>query len=352
MYRIAPESETSRRKQPARFQTTVWPNGEAVISRKRQARAIAPSQSTVTKTHIAEAAMITAVWPVLGTAILRLPAAGGSYLGLFHLRNSDSASEGRARYGLKGITTKGRRTVRNACYLLQRDYNDKHLTFSTVTLPSLSEDDMSVLHQKWHHLVELYRLKMGRKLRAKGLPGQLVGVTEIQEKRWARSGAPVLHCHFVFVGRARRKGWAISTTEHDLLWSQAIETVLGKPIGNAHAACQLKRVDGRPDTYLGKYVSKGASVVEKVKEAGLEAWLPRQWWNCSRRLTRKIEKEKACFEDGSKQVLALGEEGNAVVWQWYRDFVVDFDDSESMFMARYGTLTQAGKRWVMRAAPT
>ena len=270
-------------------------------------------------------------------------------MGLFPVPNSDRNAGGRSRYGLKGITTKGRRTVRNACYLLQRDYGDQHLTFSTITLPDLPEADMRTLHEEWHHLVELYRLKMGRALRAKGLPGHLVGVTEIQEERWAKSGAPVLHCHFVFVGRARRKGWAISTTQHDLLWAQAIETVLGKPIGNIHAACQLKRVDGKPDTYLGKYVSKGAQVVEKVKEAGLSEWLPKQWWNCSRRLNKQIEKEKKQFERGSQQLLVMGEEVSGLVWTWYRDFAIDFEDGETVWMARYGLLSAVGKQMILNA---
>lgn len=231
--------------------------------------------------------------------------------------------------------------------MLQRDYGNKFLTFSTVTLPNLAEDDMKALHESWHQLVELYRLKMGRALRSKGLPGQMVGVTEIQEKRWERSQAPILHCHFVFVGRQRGHGWAVSTEAHDLLWSQAIETVLGKSIGLAHASCQLKRVDGKPGTYLGKYVSKGAQTVEKVKGKGLEHWLPKQWWNCSRRMTRQIEKEKKTFERGSQQLLVLDKEASGLVWSWYRDFSVDFEDGASVFMARYGCLSKVGKEMIL-----
>lgn len=325
----------------------MWPNGEAVIAKLKRPPRSHLAHSTVTSTHIADTVMVAGLMEHLGGAVLRMRGSAASYLGLFPLDNSDRQSKTRARYGLKGITTKGRRTIRNACYLLQRDYGNKFLTFSTVTLPNLSEDDMKVLHENWHQLVELYRLKMGRALRSEGLPGQMAGVTEIQEERWERSKAPILHGHFVFVGRRRGHGWAVSTETHDLLWSQAIETVLGKPIGLAHAACQLKRVDGNPETYLGKYASKGVKVVEEVKEKGLEQWLPKQWWNCSRRMTRQIEKEKKTFERGSQQLLVLDKEASGLVWSWYRDFSIDFEDGTSVFMARYGCLSKVGKEMIL-----
>ncbi len=326
--------------------TTLWPNGEIVISKPRKSGSGDKVKSEMSPLHIHVAAQITAVWPVLGPCLLRMPVRGHVALGLFPLDNSDKISKMPKRYGLKGITTKGRRTVRNACYVLQRDFGEKFLTFSTVTLPDLSAEDMEVLHEGWHHIVELYRLKMGRALRDKGLPGQICGVTEIQEKRWKRSGAPVLHCHFVFVGRKRGQGWAISTAEHDLLWSQAISTVLGREITNVHAAAQLKRVDGCPDTYLGKYVSKGAASVEIVKQAGLAHWLPRQWWNCSRKLAKQIEKEVQKFRNGSETIMGLAEDAGTQIWAWYRDYHIDFEDGESVFMARYGCLTPLGRSLV------
>ena len=325
------------------FHSTLWPNGEIVISRPRKAKNSKFSNDDLTPLHIHTAAQVAAVWPILGPCLLRVPVRGHVPLGLFPLPNSDKKLRRPARYGLKGITTKGRRTVRNACYLLQRDYGDRHLTFSTVTLPDLSEEDMKVLHEGWHHIVELYRLKMRRKLKAAGLPGLLCGVTEIQEKRWQRSGAPVLHCHFVFVGRRRGAGWAVSTQEHDVLWSEAISAVLGRPVGNVHAAAQLKRVDGSPDTYLGKYVSKGAASVAKVTESGLTSWLPRQWWNCSLRIVRQIAAETKKFKDGSEILMDLADDTGAQIWSWYRDFTLDFEDSPPVFMARYGCLTPLGR---------
>jgi len=346
MYTIAPELQTGTGYNFRTFQTTLWPNGEIVISKVRQSSRRPTRDKDFSSLQIHTAARAAALWPILGSCLLRVPVRAHIPLGLFPLPNSDKLKKRPGRYGLKGITTKGRRTVRNACFLLLRDYGEKHLTFSTVTLPDLSGPDMEVLHENWHHLVELYRLKMGRALREVGLPGEIVGVTEIQEKRWKRSGAPVLHCHFVFVGRKRGQGWAIATEKHDLLWSQAIETVLGKPINNVHAACQLKRVDGNPETYLGKYVSKGASVIEPILEGGLSQWLHRQWWNCSRELTRRIEKEKKKFREGSETILLLAEESGTQIWQWYRDFAVDFEDGESVFMARYGTLSELGRRLV------
>lgn len=334
-----------------RLHTTLWPNGEIVISKPRKKQERRYTDDDLTSLHIHTAAQAAAVWPILGACLLRMPVRGHVSLGLFPLTNSDRITKAPTRYGLRGITTKGRRTVRNACYLLQRDYGDRHLTFSTVTLPDLSVEDMEVLHEGWHHIVELYRLKMRRKLQDAGLPGLICGVTEIQEKRWKNSGAPVLHCHFVFVGRKRGSGWAVSTQEHDVLWSEAISTVLGRPIGNVHAAAQLKRVDGLPDTYLGKYVSKGAASVERVKQSGLTNWLPRQWWNCSLRLVRKIAAETKKFTKGSELLMDMVDDSGAQIWAWYRDFNVDFEDGETVFMARYGCLTPLGRALAKNTFP-
>lgn len=196
-----------------------------------------------------------------------------------------SSREIRGKYGSHGITSFGRKVVKNASMLLERRYGRRRLGFVTCTLPNLPEAIHKRLNGKWGELVRRFYQKLKRQLEKISKPFIYVGVTEIQEKRFRSSGIPAPHLHFVYLCRSSRNSryWLYICQIHRA-WNEALrETIAlcGYPFtmsplpgwGGVHA----KTVRKSASAYLGKYISKGCKVLEEMKEAGWTEF-PKQWW--------------------------------------------------------------------------
>jgi hypothetical protein len=73
-------------------------------------------------------------------------------------QNISTASNESKRRGHKGITSYGKRMIRNAAWLIQKKVGIKQLGFLTVTLPSFDsrEDIMCVLISEWSEMVRQF----------------------------------------------------------------------------------------------------------------------------------------------------------------------------------------------------
>jgi len=267
-------------------------------------------------------------------------------LGLSSVANFDSVENEPPRYGLKGITSFGRRRVRNAAWMMAKSVGRYRLTFATVTLPELPPDELGIIQERWHEVVDNYRREMSRKLKRWGLSGELVGVTEIQEKRYAESGFPVLHLHTVFVGMGTSGGWAIRPEDHDRIWRKSIQAVFHGPLPDFGKACQLASVEKDVEGYLGKYMSKGSAVIAKVVADGYDWVLPKQWWNCSRSLVRKMSVRMRFFSEGTEWLVNRAADHDQGIWAFYAVVEIDTADGEKISVGSYGRLTPRANRQV------
>ena len=260
-------------------------------------------------------------------------------MGLSNVSNFDSSVKRPPRSGLKGITSLGQRRVRNACYVLSKEAGQHRLTFSTVTIPALDDEDMIKIHMEWHKVIDRYRLLLSRHLKRCGLNGEVVGVSEVQEKRYAKSGFPTLHAHFVFVGALPGGGWCLSPGRHDDIWRKALQSVLCGPVQPISAACQLARVEKSAEGYLGKYLSKGGAAISAIVEDGFEWALPKQWWSCSRSLVRRICSQMRYFNEGVPWLIAQAVDKNKDIWIFYKVVSIEMPSGEIVDVGSYGRLT-------------
>lgn len=325
----------------------IQPNGEISIYRQRRLKPAPVFRDELAQMHFEALALSVAVWGGVGVRVLWLASVAPWALGLSIHPNFDKTQSARPVYGQNGITSSGARTVRNAAFILQKEVGRRRLTFSTVTLPSLCTEDMLLLHESWGKAIELYRLGMSRLLRKKRLAGELVGVSEIQEKRYKGTGLPVLHAHFVFVGCDRPGRWAVSPKAHDRIWRKAIWAVLGRQVPVGKSCCNLQCVRKDAASYLGKYMSKGGSVIERVKEDGYEWWLPRQWFSCSRSLSQRLRKAVCIVSDGVELLLDLARGCGSLVWEWSREVIIELDDGGRIGVCFYGKLTEIGRQYFL-----
>lgn len=311
----------------------LWPNGEIAfhLPKKHKMAALVKGNGIDTNNIWRWWVTVYGIAPAISRAFL---------LGLSSVTNFDRVEKRPPRYGLKGISSLGRRRVRNAAYMLTRSVGKRRLTFSTVTLPALHCEDLAVIHERWHKVIDRYRLLMSRQLRASGLTGELVGVTEIQEKRYETNGFPVLHAHFVFVGRSRSDFWAITTRRHDYLWRKAVNSVLCGPLPKFDSACQLKSVKKDAAGYLGKYMSKGAASIKAVVDEGFEWALPKQWWSCSRSLVQRMEKNMRHFSEGVPWLIARASDPSDCLFDYYSIVKITMPDGVEVDVGSYGRLNK------------
>lgn len=256
------------------------------------------------------------------------------------------------RYGANGITSYGARRVRNACYLLESAVPKKFTVFATCTVPALPLEDMARIHERWNDVVEVYRRKLRRRLQKKGLSGDSVTVTEIQTKRYERTGLPVLHIHSVFVGRCANGKPAVSTKAHDEMWREALASAIGHCVLDLRSACNLQWVKKSAEGYLGKYMTKGSKAVRKVVESGFGGWLPKQWWNMAVSLGKRIDQQTRCIDEMAEWLNGCADGESKDVWEWHRDVRIEMFNGDFITIARYGRLSIRQTAQIKAAYPT
>lgn len=219
--------------------------------------------------------------------------------------------------GLHGITSYGKRLVRNAAYLLQLKHGKECMSFVTLTLPSVSREELSIIAQQWSHIVRVYCQSLKRELIRNGLSGKYVGVTEVQERRLSKRGELGLHLHILFQGRAnRRKGWAIPPGFHREVWGGILERILGRRFDN-RALENVQRVRLDAGSYLGKYMSKGTKTIGAIVEQYGESCVPSAWYTCENGLRDAVKRKIKTSWDLGEEIwsdLPLMDEAGALRW--------------------------------------
>jgi len=340
------------------IKTKVYPNGEAVIYKVKSfgLEPIPPvPDSDLTSLY-------SCCMRAYGTVAVAL-AMGLGPLGLSPLSNFDTAlqppennesgsQKEEKRKGLNGITSFGARIVRNAAYLIENEGGKNRAVFATCTIPDLTRDKMQIVHENFHKIVELYRLGIKRELKGGKLNGEIVTVTEIQEKRYERTGLPVLHIHSVFMGRGRTGKWIVQKERHDEIWRNALRSVLpGEDIGVEYA-CNLQKIKSSAEGYIGKYMTKGSKVVQQIVKDGYEDWLPKQWWSCSRTLRRRIDRETRTPDELSSWLSSADVTEDRTIWLWCSDVTIEMRSGEKIVIAKYGKLSKQQLSQIKEAYPT
>ena len=253
------------------------------------------------------------------------------HLGLSSDLNSHIPPEpkSRARRGLKGLGSQGRKVVCDSALWLEEKYGCNRLSFLTLTLPTECMTERVLLD--WSEICRKLTQWLRRQLEKHNLPTHVVGVVEIQEKRQAAVGdIPALHLHLVIVGRPAYGHWIIPPHRLREYWNKVLQQHAGSEIRSS-AATRIERVRKSSYGYLGKYMSKGSKAVSQVNPK----FLPTSWYICTlelrrtmKRLTLYVTGERArelreylIGKDGllrfSKLVTIIDDFGRSIPVAWY-----------------------------------
>lgn len=199
-------------------------------------------------------------------------------------------SHNRKKRGALGITPYGRKLVRNACYRMEQECPKDRLSFLTLTLPNVSVQESIRIGSEWAEIIRVYVQRLKRHLVAAGLPGEIVGVTEIQMERLQNTGVFGLHFHCSFVGRKPWRSWGFSHEDARQYWKEALESRLDNPLDDYDwRGCEnIQAVRKGVSNYLGKYISKGVRDMQSPLLKPYYEAFPSSWWNCSLSLRKRV----------------------------------------------------------------
>jgi hypothetical protein len=234
---------------------------------------------------------------------------------------------------------RARKMVRNGCYLLQRDCGRENLSFLTLTVPELPGRYMLLLHQNWSKIMAAVRKKLMLRLTNAAIAKpRIIVVSEVQTKRYERTGNPVLHLHALFPGRNPYSSWAVNRSEIQQLWQETISNVVGYFV-DCSKATRIEPVRKSAENYMGKYMSKGVAAVQAIVDAGYADWLPRQWWGMTRLLSQQIRSLIRITHQSATTLWHGLLDGIPGLCQWFRPVHVEATTGEKYLVAFYGKLT-------------
>jgi len=178
--------------------------------------------------------------------------------------------------GSSGLTSYGRKMIRNGAFLLQRRIPRKRAALATLTLPGITPEQWKLVSQQWDEILRTFLQWFHRRLSSAGLLPWIVGCVEIQTDRMSVHGGLPLHAHFIY--HARKGGrWGIRTEDMREAWERAIRARVSLPENlNFLASVDVKLVRKSCEGYISKYLSKGCHDASKLIAEGYR--MPSTWW--------------------------------------------------------------------------
>lgn len=206
---------------------------------------------------------------------------------------SSKSSQPDSRYGLKGITTYGRRMLRNAGHVMDvacKDRYNRLPQMGTLTIPSYSEDTMKRICQHWGDIVRRFFQECKRLYGQYRYRFDFAACTEIQPQRWRERHEVGLHIHFLFVAiRLGRNKWALPDDWVRSCWGRILQSYLDAGEDFQLPNYRRETVRNSSAAYIAKYASKGDGSIKEVLEEKGEEYIPHQWWSISNPLRRCIK---------------------------------------------------------------
>ena len=202
--------------------------------------------------------------------------------------------ETRTAYGTKGITTYGRRSVREGCAVLDEKYG-KSIAFITLTLPGSTKEALETFAAHSSEILDAYFQRVRKHFSNSYDENQVeraidyVGVWEAQTR-----GA--LHLH-VAIGIFDHAMFVEMRRVHKRWWCKLLKTysektgvdLFGRAQGGSwrnkwrYVQTDCSLVEKSVKRYMSKYMTKGSANGEPLPFA-----TPRRWWLMSRELRQEV----------------------------------------------------------------
>jgi hypothetical protein len=212
---------------------------------------------------------------------------------LLRLDLGSESSQPKKKYGLKGITSYGKRILRNAGHIMDEKYAgifNAYPQMGTLTLPSVSDERFRLIAVNWHHIVRRFFQQCKRKYNCAGKVFDYAACTEVQPKRWEERREVGLHLHFLFVAQKGKLGWILPDNYVRDLWRAIIVSIIGEEDIPGTLQYERTQVSVSGSAYIAKYASKGAEFIQEIAKEKGEDFIVSQWWTASQGLKKQIKR--------------------------------------------------------------
>ena len=187
---------------------------------------------------------------------------------------SPKSAQAPTTYGWKGLTSAGRRSIRDAGAVMDEHYGS--LGFFTATLTQFTAERATRAQIAEFQTRLMYLIR--RKLERLGLVPLVLLVAEMHPHRKTLDGAPIPHWHGVVkVSPAPYRTWVFRKEDFNRCVLQAYRIAFGHRRGHTERLNLLPQLTGCA-RYLSKYMAKGGSDVEALRWTERGRMIPRQWW--------------------------------------------------------------------------
>jgi len=187
---------------------------------------------------------------------------------------SPKSAQAPTTYGWKGLTSAGRRSIRDAGAVMDEHYGSLGFFTATLTQYTAERATRDQIAEFQTRLMFLIR----RKLERLGLEPLVLLVAEMHPHRKTLDGAPVPHWHGVVkVSPAPYRTWQFRKEDFWRCVLQAYRIAFGHKRGHTQRLNLLPQLTGCA-RYLSKYMAKGGSDVEELRWTERGRMVPRQWW--------------------------------------------------------------------------
>jgi hypothetical protein len=203
---------------------------------------------------------------------------------------SPQAPKAPSRKHCEKMTTRMARNIRNAVYLLEEREGKDNLSFLTLTLPDLSQEELAKCCANWGAMTDQMLKSLRKKIEKYADSFDYVYCTEIQPYRYSERGEYAPHLHIIFRGRSHRRcPWYVSPKKIRAAWTAIIAGIIGRRDFCTSALENLQRIRKSAARYLSKYMGKGKNAVPIISgESSPVQPLHCQWGGMARRVARMV----------------------------------------------------------------
>lgn len=179
-----------------------------------------------------------------------------------------------ADHGWRGLTTAGRRSIRDSGAAMDEHYGA--LGFWTVTLP---DEAAGVATREQIATFQTRLLFFARRMMIRrGVPPLALLVCEMHPHRRGLGGERIPHWHGIVRVSARPfEKWAVTVRDWHRVVDQAHRAAFGRARGHTKGCKMLPQKTGAA-RYLAPYMAKDRSNVEALRNTAAGRMVPRQWW--------------------------------------------------------------------------
>lgn len=318
-----------------------YPDGTATVTKKRQNVRVADSNRC--RWNERDAARRMAMQALGGQELASLLGIELGKANAAPFPCQESQKSVKAQKPLRtGLTGYGQKQLRRVFAAWETRLPPGTCAFGTLTLSPEAVSCLLSSGQKtpaiaYQGAVSRFMERLRKLLRSRGLPGDVIWVTELHPARSQRTGIAIPHVHFVVQTAEVRYQWKVKPSEIKHLWESAINAYAPHAEGKRFPSrCQIVCVKKSVARYVSKYLSKTKRCAIENTPNLNTSLVPERWYAIANALHKLLKQMTSVISGEEASVIFdwLKRPGNPIVKR-FGDITIPQIDSPPVWVASW-----------------